>query len=93
LVPPHLDKILETNQNLKAAKFKIPEPLLAIIILVTLPDSYTGLITTLQANISSAAREKCDSLWTSKFVINWLLEDEKMREICELSGGVALAAI
>jgi gag-polypeptide of LTR copia-type len=86
-VQPHLDKILEANQKLKAAKFEIPEPLLTIIILVSLPDSYTGLITTLQDNTSSAAGEKCDSLRTSEFVVNQLLEDEKMREIRESTGG------
>lgn len=89
---PHFDRILEANRKLTNAKFTIPEPILAIIILTSLPESYSTLVSTLHTNLTAASGEERTSTFTSEFVINRLLEYEKLQSIRETSGGAALAA-
>jgi hypothetical protein len=89
---PHFDRILEANRKLANSEFNIPEPILAIIILTSLPEPYENLVSTLHTNLTAATGEERTKTFNSEFVINRLLEHEKLLTIKETSGGTALAA-
>ena len=87
---PHIDRILEASRKLANAQFAIPEQILAIVILSSLPPSWDTVVTSLHMNLTAASGTDRQQNFTSQFVIDRLLEYKKMQTIRESSGGSAL---
>jgi hypothetical protein len=50
---PHFDKVLEASCKLASAGFSVPEPLLVMVILVSLPSTYENKVTLLHMAITA----------------------------------------
>ena len=88
----HLDKILNAAQKLTNVNFAVPEPLLVLVILASLPFSWETLVTTLHTTITTMAPSDCNQNPNCKFISDWLYEYEKMQTLAGNSRGSALTA-
>ena len=86
----HIDRILEASRKLANTQFAIPKQILAIVILSSLPPSWDTVVTSLHTNLTATSGTDRQKNFTSQFVIDRLLEYEKMQTIRESSGGSAL---
>ena len=78
LLQPHFDHILEAAQKLEDAGFTVPEPLLVMVILVTLPSAYEQKVTSLHTALTTSSPTDRSRYLTTKFVTDCLLEHECM---------------
>jgi len=86
---PHLDLILEAARKLAGAAFTVPQTLLVMVLLVSLPPSYATVVTSLHTTITALTPSDRARTLTFKFVSDRLLEYEKMQKL-QLVDGTAL---
>ena len=88
----HVNQILKASRKLMNAQFAIPEQVLTIVLLSSLPPSWDTVVTTLHTNLTATTGADRQKVFTLQFVIERLLNFEKMQTICKGSGGAALTA-
>jgi len=56
---PHLDRLLEASRKLASADFIVPEALLVMVILVSLPTTFHTVVTSLHTSITASSPSTC----------------------------------
>jgi len=88
---PHIDLILEAARKLAGATFTVPQPLLVMVLLVSLPPSYATVVTSLHTTITASSPSDRARTLTFKFVSDRLLEHERMQKLQQVEGTALVA--
>jgi len=80
---PHIDCIQDAYRKLSNAQFTIPEQILALVILASLPGCWDNVVTLLHTTLMAFSPSDRDRNFTASFVTSRLLEHEKLTLIRE----------